>query len=159
MTNGVPPVSLSAEQYARLAEVSPIHNVANVTCPTLVLLSEQDLRLSPSQGKAWYHGLRAAGKAKTACYMYRGETHLMDGIEAEWQAHRSTMRWYAQAGGVTKTEDAKADEKDGAQAGLAGQNDATQKNGANGSTGDQAVCAKSERKEETRAPLATVAEE
>jgi acylaminoacyl-peptidase len=90
------PICITPAQFQRMTEVSPIHQVDQVRCATLVLISLADLRVSPNQGKSWYHGLVAAGKAKVACKTYKGEIHALDGVEAQRQAFLATLDWYAQ---------------------------------------------------------------
>ncbi|KAJ7623679.1 Alpha/Beta hydrolase protein [Roridomyces roridus] len=85
----------SGAEYELLAGASPIHRVDDVTAPTLVLLSADDRRVRPSQGLAWYHGLKRNGRARVACKMFRGEIHALDGVEAEWKAWQESITWYA----------------------------------------------------------------
>lgn len=90
------PVCLSsAAEYEALAAASPIQLIAKVTTPSLLLLSGNDRRVQPSQGLAWYHGLRMAGRAATKCKMYKGEVHGLEGVEAEWKAWKASVAWYA----------------------------------------------------------------
>ncbi|KAJ7485428.1 Alpha/Beta hydrolase protein [Mycena latifolia] len=88
------PIRLSTAEYETLAAASPIHRASDVTAATLVLLSADDRRVRPSQGLAWYHALKRAGRVRLACKMFPGEIHALDGVEAEWKAWKASLAWY-----------------------------------------------------------------
>ncbi|KAF7318888.1 Acylpeptide hydrolase [Mycena chlorophos] len=84
--------------YEKLASASPIHNVSAVIALTLIQISEHDRRIHPTQGLAWYHGLRGAGRlalgTELKCKIYKGEIHEMDGVEAEWKVWKASVEFY-----------------------------------------------------------------
>lgn len=47
------------EMHSRMLKASPIVHVDKVKAPTLICLGKNDLRVPPSQGKSWYHHLKA----------------------------------------------------------------------------------------------------
>lgn len=49
----------TASQYHSLYQCSPIRYLSRVVAPTLILLGAMDRRVPDSQGKEYYHSLRA----------------------------------------------------------------------------------------------------
>ena len=58
----VTPIIHKIEDAEKFMNCSPIHNVAKVKAPVLILLGSEDLRVPMSQGLAYYRALRAANK-------------------------------------------------------------------------------------------------
>jgi acylaminoacyl-peptidase len=70
------------EELRIMWEKSPIRHVENVKTPTLVALGLADLRVPPSQGKEWYHTLRAKG-IPTKLLVYDDDDHAIAGVASE----------------------------------------------------------------------------
>ena len=63
------------EHTDKLWDQSPLKHVMNVTTPTLVIHSEQDLRCPVEQGEQFYVALKRVGKADTAFLRFPEEGH------------------------------------------------------------------------------------
>jgi acylaminoacyl-peptidase len=72
----------SQEELRVMWEKSPIRYIENVKTPTLVALGLSDLRVPPSQGKEWYHTLRAKG-IPTKLLVYEDDDHAIAGVVSE----------------------------------------------------------------------------
>ncbi|MGP3534296.1 serine hydrolase [Microbacterium sp. RD1] len=64
-----------SEDRDRLAEMSPLTAVENVTTPTLVLHGEKDLRCPLGQAQQWHYALREQG-VPTQLVVYPGGSHV-----------------------------------------------------------------------------------
>ncbi len=64
---------------------SPSSRVADAKTPTIVIVGEIDLRVPPSQGKAWYTWLRAKG-IPAEIFAYPGTGHPIDTPVGEFQS-------------------------------------------------------------------------
>lgn len=51
----------AAEMFLKMFKSSPIIHADKVKAPTLVCIGSNDLRVPPSQGKHWYHRIKANG--------------------------------------------------------------------------------------------------
>lgn len=71
-----PPVTHTADEYAKLYACSPISAVDRARTPTLLLIGADDGRVSPEQGRMWYHGLRKNG-VEVYMKVYKGERHVL----------------------------------------------------------------------------------
>ena len=74
-------------------EKSPVRYVENVKTPTLVALGLSDLRVPPSQGKEWYHTLRAKG-IPTKLLVYEDDDHAIAGVASEADHWVNIKRWF-----------------------------------------------------------------
>ena len=72
----------SREQLIQLQEHSPSVYVKNVKIPTLVLIGERDLRVSPFPGRAWYTWLRSQG-VTTKMLVFPDAGHSLDTAVSE----------------------------------------------------------------------------
>lgn len=72
---------------------SPSSRVHLASCPTLVVLGENDLRVPASQGIAWHTWLKARG-IPTEAYMYPGTGHAIDSEEGEYQELYQSFLYY-----------------------------------------------------------------
>jgi dipeptidyl aminopeptidase/acylaminoacyl peptidase len=61
--------------------------------PTVIFLGGSDMRVSPTQGKAWYHALRTRG-VKTAIYEFPGESHALDGLATSLRVWEAMLDWF-----------------------------------------------------------------
>lgn len=97
-TTGASAFHLSPDVYASLYAASPIAHVAKVRTPVLLLLGENDARVPMSQGKTYYHALKAAGKAPVEVLAFPGNGHSLDKVEAErrvWEAGKAFFARFA----------------------------------------------------------------
>jgi len=92
---------LSGSTYSALQSASPIAHVKKVKANVLLFMGEIDNRVSPTQGRGYYHALRACGavglgqvidesKPQQLVEMltFPGEGHPLEGTEAyrvEWE--------------------------------------------------------------------------
>ncbi len=74
---------------------SPSSRITDAKTPTVLLLGENDLRVPPSQGKAWYTWLRAK-VIPTEIFVYPGTGHAIDSPEGEYQELYQTFRFFSQ---------------------------------------------------------------
>ena len=51
----------SSDMFMKMFKASPIIHADKVKAPTLVCIGSNDLRVSSSQGKHWYHRIKANG--------------------------------------------------------------------------------------------------
>lgn len=58
-----------------LWQQSPLRHAANVTTPTLIIHSEDDLRCPMEQAEQWFVALKRIGRAETRLVRFPGETH------------------------------------------------------------------------------------
>lgn len=85
----------SPEEYARLQAASPLAHAGSVTAPVLLLTGDADARVPMSQAKAYYHALKAHGRAEVEMYVFPGAGHALDQVEAELQSWEKTREWFA----------------------------------------------------------------
>ncbi|OAV99835.1 hypothetical protein PTTG_05065 [Puccinia triticina 1-1 BBBD Race 1] len=83
-------VSVSPADFAILRDRSPIKFIDKVKTPTLVLLGNQDRRVSNQQGLAWYHGLKSL-KTEAELVLFTDNSHPLNSIFAELN---SFMVWF-----------------------------------------------------------------
>jgi acylaminoacyl-peptidase len=83
----------SQEELRIMWEKSPVRYVENVKTPTLVALGLSDLRVPPSQGKEWYHTLRAKG-VPTKLLVYEDDDHAIAGVASEADHWVNIKRWF-----------------------------------------------------------------
>ncbi|POW21648.1 hypothetical protein PSHT_02166 [Puccinia striiformis] len=86
-------VSVNEIDYQILRDKSPIKFIQNVKTPTLILLGNQDRRVSNQQGLAWYHGLKSLShpKIETELILFENNSHPLSSIYAELN---SFMSWF-----------------------------------------------------------------
>ncbi|CAD6208349.1 GSCOCG00003355001-RA-CDS [Cotesia congregata] len=68
------PKCYAEEMTIKMFKCSPIVYADNVKAPTLVCIGKNDLRVPPSQGKHWYHRLKANGVTTKYVLMYHEYT-------------------------------------------------------------------------------------
>jgi acylaminoacyl-peptidase len=81
------------EELRIMWKKSPVRYVENVKTPTLVALGLSDLRVPPSQGKEWYHTLRAKG-IPTKLLVYEDDDHAIAGVASEADHWVNIKRWF-----------------------------------------------------------------
>ncbi len=95
--SGIPfePTSLvTSEVYAKLWAMSPLSHVDKVRTPTLLLLGDQDARVSPTQGKSFYHALKGRGR-DVEMLMFKGDSHPLESVEAQQVYFEATRDLFA----------------------------------------------------------------
>lgn len=89
-----PNPEVTVEDYKRLYDVSPMRLVNDVVTPTLLLVGAEDRRVPTDQARAWYHALRANGKAETAMLWFPGNGHpIIETVEAEVVTFEAGIQW------------------------------------------------------------------
>ncbi|KNZ55142.1 hypothetical protein VP01_2755g3 [Puccinia sorghi] len=83
-------VSVNETDFKILRDSSPIKFIQNVKTPTLILLGNQDRRVSNQQGLAWYHGLKSL-KTEAELVLFKDNSHPLNSILAELH---SFMIWF-----------------------------------------------------------------
>ncbi|KAA1119103.1 hypothetical protein PGT21_015186 [Puccinia graminis f. sp. tritici] len=83
-------VSVNEIDFKILRDRSPIKFIQNVKTPTLILLGNQDRRVSNQQGLAWYHGLKSL-KTEAELVLFEDNSHPLNSIYAELN---SFMIWF-----------------------------------------------------------------
>jgi acylaminoacyl-peptidase len=82
------------EELARMQAASPTSRVASVKAPTLVVIGEEDLRVPPSQGKAWYGWLKGLG-VETEILSFPSTGHAIDSPEGQYHEEIAIFDWFA----------------------------------------------------------------
>lgn len=70
---------------------SPINFMKNVKVPTLILLGKNDLRVPPSQGKKYYHHLRARN-VPVRMYVF-DDNHALSNVAVEGESFVQIVLW------------------------------------------------------------------
>jgi acylaminoacyl-peptidase len=83
----------SQDELRIMWEKSPVRYAENVKTPTLVALGLSDLRVPPSQGKEWYHTLRAKG-VPSKLLVYGDDDHAIAGVVSEADHWVNIKRWF-----------------------------------------------------------------
>lgn len=87
----------NTDDPARMDAQSPMHLTSNVTTPTLVIHSEQDLRCPLSQALRYYTQLKLAG-VETELLVFPGENHELSRSGQPWhrrQRLEAILEWWA----------------------------------------------------------------
>eukprot|EP00051_Salpingoeca_urceolata_P018069 m.251702 g.251702 ORF g.251702 m.251702 type:complete len:733 (-) comp19112_c0_seq9:120-2318(-) len=84
---------LTPGQLQQLRLASPISHVRQVKAPTLVLLGLEDRRCPPSQGREWYHALRALG-TPTELLQFPDDHHALAGVECNAEVFVQVAVWF-----------------------------------------------------------------
>jgi dipeptidyl aminopeptidase/acylaminoacyl peptidase len=79
--------------YKRLYEASPIAHIANVRAPVLLFIGDADLRVPTSQGRDYYHALKARGK-EVEMLWFPENNHALDKVEAERVSWEAQWEWF-----------------------------------------------------------------
>lgn len=80
------PRPATEDEQRRMFRASPSSRVHEAHCPTVVLLGEGDLRVPPSQGRAWCTWLRARG-VPCELYSFPGTGHAIDSATGEYNEY------------------------------------------------------------------------
>ncbi|TIA70541.1 hypothetical protein E3P91_03042 [Wallemia ichthyophaga] len=83
----------SAEEYRRMDALSPLHQAASVTAPTLLLAGCDDQRVPNMQTRHWFHALKASRKIVDMLTFNR-TGHPLDSVEAETAGFEATLQWF-----------------------------------------------------------------
>lgn len=76
-------VSEASLDIQKMYSMSPIVHANQVTAATLLGIGMGDCRVSPMQGRAWYHALKSApGKPLVRMLEYPENNHALDGVHA-----------------------------------------------------------------------------
>jgi dipeptidyl aminopeptidase/acylaminoacyl peptidase len=79
--------------YKQLYDASPIAHIANVRAPVLLLMGDVDQRVPPSQGRDYYHTLKALGK-EVEMLWFPENNHALDKVEAERVSWEAQWEWF-----------------------------------------------------------------
>ncbi len=91
----------TAELYSKLYAVSPIRYVNEVKTPVLLRIGDIDQRVPPSQGKEYYHLLKARGMGDKVKMLWFPENgHPLDKVEAERVGWDAQFAWFRRFGAV-----------------------------------------------------------
>lgn len=85
--------SASKEELDIMWEASPIKHAMSVETPTLIALGLEDQRVPPSQGREYYHVLRANG-VTTKLLMYEKDDHAIDKVGSEADLWVNAKQWF-----------------------------------------------------------------
>jgi acylaminoacyl-peptidase len=90
---------MTPELYSKLYAKSPVQYVDKVETPVLLRIGEIDQRVPPSQGKEYYHLLKAReekgdGEPKVEMLLFPENGHPLDGVEAEKTGWDATLAWF-----------------------------------------------------------------
>ncbi|KAG8829241.1 hypothetical protein FRC17_006913 [Serendipita sp. 399] len=97
-----PGALLTPESYSNLYALSPVQYVDKVQTPVLLNIGDVDQRVPPSQGKEYYHLLKARGMGDKAEMLWFPEnSHALDKVEAERVSWEAAYAWFQRFG--TKT--------------------------------------------------------
>jgi dipeptidyl aminopeptidase/acylaminoacyl peptidase len=78
--------------YKQLHDASPIAHIANVRTPVLLLIGDVDQRVPPSQGRRYYHTLKALG-IEVEMLWFPENNHSLDKVEAERVSWEAQWEW------------------------------------------------------------------
>ena len=85
--------SASREELDIMWEASPMKHAMAVVSPTLIALGLEDKRVPPSQGREYYHVLRANG-VTTKLLMYVKDVHAIDKVDSEGDMWINIKQWF-----------------------------------------------------------------
>lgn len=96
-----PSAGVTPEAYKKLYDVSPIAHVSKVRTPVLLILGESDRRVPPTQGKNYFHALKARG-GWVEMLTFAGEEHALEGVEASRVTFEAIRDWFRMHTGSTR---------------------------------------------------------
>ncbi|KAJ3537442.1 hypothetical protein NM688_g6689 [Phlebia brevispora] len=73
---------VTPEVYDRLFKMSPSAHVDAVRVPVIILIGEKDQRVAPTQGRNYYHALKARGK-DVQLFCLKDDSHPLDSVEGQ----------------------------------------------------------------------------
>ena len=79
--------------YKQLYDASPVVHIAHVRAPVLLLMGDVDQRVPPSQGRDYYHALKARGKDVEMLW-FPENNHALDKVEAERVSWEAQWEWF-----------------------------------------------------------------
>lgn len=88
-----PPHSFTPEEYSILYRCSPMANAHKARTPTLLLLGADDGRVSPEQGKMWYHALKMNGVEAELLIFPKNRHVLIGTVEAQLVSVQRTIQF------------------------------------------------------------------
>ncbi|PPQ76639.1 hypothetical protein CVT24_011784 [Panaeolus cyanescens] len=98
-----PPI-LSAEDYGKLQQMSPVTYIDNIRVPVLLLIGAVDRRVAPAQGIEFYHALRGRQSLSgtpggdVEMLVFPDDSHPLDGVEATRASYYATLKWFSNIG-------------------------------------------------------------
>ncbi|CCA73915.1 hypothetical protein PIIN_07868 [Serendipita indica DSM 11827] len=93
---------LTPASYSDLYGMSPIQYVDKVETPVLLRIGDVDQRVPPSQGKEYYHLLKARGMGERVQMLWFPENgHPLDKVEAERVGWDAQLAWFQKYGSNT----------------------------------------------------------
>lgn len=89
-----PTTLITSEVYAKLWALSPLAHVDKVRTPTLLIVGEQDARVSPIQGKSFYHALKGRGR-DVDMLCFKDDSHPVESVDAQSVYFEATRDLFA----------------------------------------------------------------
>ena len=84
---------VTPQLYEQLFKMSPIAYVDAVKAPLVILLGEKDQRVAPTQGRNYYHALKARGK-DVELFCLKEDIHALDSVEGQWVSYEAARRLF-----------------------------------------------------------------
>lgn len=84
---------ITPKLYEKLFRNSPIAYVDKVKTPMVILIGEKDQRVAPTQGRNYYHALKARGK-DVKLYCLKDDIHALDSVEGQWVSYEASRRLF-----------------------------------------------------------------
>lgn len=78
-----------------MSRSSPSSKVAQVVCPTLLILGENDRRVVPLNGLRWHEALRGQG-VDSRVYVMPGTGHAIEGVVNERENFAICLQFLAE---------------------------------------------------------------
>ena len=88
-----PPSLVTPSVYEKLYRMSPIAYVDKVDTPVIILVGEKDQRVAPTQGRNYYHALKARGK-DVQMFCLKEDIHALDSVEGQWVSYEVTKQLF-----------------------------------------------------------------
>ena len=87
------PGNMTEEHYAEMFRKSPMYHVNKVKTPLLLQIGEDDARVPPSQGIAYYRALKS-NNVDTEIYMYKNNCHPLGKVDCSADVTLNLLRWF-----------------------------------------------------------------
>ena len=85
---------VTPELYAKLSAISPIAYVDAVKVPLAILIGEKDKRVAPTQGRNYYHALKARGQ-DVELFCLKDDIHALDSVEGLWASYEAARQLFS----------------------------------------------------------------
>ena len=84
---------ITPQLYEQLFSISPIAHIDKVRAPLVILIGEKDQRVAPTQGRNYYHALKARGK-DVKLYCLKDDIHALDSAEGQLVSFEAAKRLF-----------------------------------------------------------------